>query len=96
MEATSLSSGSTIFTISTITNDLDPEQDLSNISNDPDKKKIHESCYNTAFQISLPFFIAGIGTIGAGLVLASVTVSPGIYYHFKICFIKNPKICSLH
>lgn len=35
----------------------------------------HEKWYHIMFQVSVPFFIAGIGTIGAGLVMATVTVS---------------------
>lgn len=35
----------------------------------------HEKWYHIVFQVSVPFFIAGIGTIGAGLVMAMVTVS---------------------
>lgn len=35
----------------------------------------HEKWYQILFQVSVPFFIAGIGTIGAGLVMAMVTVS---------------------
>lgn len=35
----------------------------------------HEKWYQIMFQVSVPFFIAGIGTIGAGLVMAMVTVS---------------------
>lgn len=46
----------------------------------PQKKKkrsrliTEEAWYQTGLQISVPFFIAGIGTIGAGLVLAKVKV----------------------
>lgn len=35
---------------------------------------IDEKWYQTTLQVSVPFFIAGIGTIGAGLVLSTVTV----------------------
>ncbi|CAB3379647.1 Hypothetical predicted protein [Cloeon dipterum] len=32
-----------------------------------------ESCWSTTLQVSVPFFIAGIGTIGAGLMLGMVS-----------------------
>ncbi|XP_076761218.1 solute carrier family 41 member 3 isoform X2 [Xylocopa sonorina] len=36
----------------------------------------NERWYQTTTQVAVPFFIAGIGTIGAGLVLAKVTTWP--------------------
>lgn len=72
----SLSSGSSIVTISSAANsDPDPEA-----PNDGDSKRkprdiLNERWQHTALQVSVPFFIAGIGTIGAGLVLDKVQVS---------------------
>lgn len=34
----------------------------------------HEKWYQTLIQISIPFLIAGIGTIGAGIILGRVDV----------------------
>lgn len=34
-----------------------------------------EKWYSVTVQVAVPFFIAGIGTIGAGVVLGNVTVS---------------------
>ncbi|XP_043253215.1 solute carrier family 41 member 1-like [Colletes gigas] len=52
----------------------DPDPDFRN---NPDgfgnNGHIDERWYHTTLQIAVPFFIAGIGTIGAGLVLAMVT-----------------------
>lgn len=70
----SLSSGSSIVTISSAANS-DPEA-----PNDSDPRRkprdiLNERWQHTALQVSVPFFIAGIGTIGAGLVLDNVQVS---------------------
>lgn len=35
----------------------------------------HEKWWQTTIQVSIPFFIAGIGTIGAGIILGRVEVS---------------------
>ncbi|XP_034933875.1 solute carrier family 41 member 1-like [Chelonus insularis] len=68
----SLSSGSSIVTISSAANsDPDPEANESN-SNRRRRNILDERWHHTALQVSVPFFIAGIGTIGAGLVLAKV------------------------
>jgi hypothetical protein len=40
----------------------------------PDHPK-HERSWSTALQVAVPFFIAGAGTIGAGLMLGKVEVS---------------------
>jgi solute carrier family 41 len=34
----------------------------------------HEKWWQTTIQVSIPFFIAGIGTIGAGIILGRVEV----------------------
>ncbi|KAK2587188.1 hypothetical protein KPH14_002933 [Odynerus spinipes] len=69
----SLSSGSSIVTISSVANS-DPDPDFRN---DPTgsgggRHLRTERWYHTTLQISVPFFIAGVGTIGAGLVLDRV------------------------
>lgn len=35
----------------------------------------HEKWWHTTIQVAIPFFIAGIGTIGAGIILGRVEVS---------------------
>lgn len=42
----------------------------------PEKKKLvtDEKWYETFFQVAIPFSIAGLGTIGAGIVLDNVQV----------------------
>ncbi|KZC07459.1 PREDICTED: solute carrier family 41 member 1-like [Dufourea novaeangliae] len=67
----SLSSGSSLVTISSVTNsDTDP--DFRNNPAGFGNNIQHEKWYQTTLQVAVPFFIAGIGTIGAGLVLAEV------------------------
>lgn len=82
----SLSSGSSIVTISSAAiSDPDPEAPGDN--NGPNGKRrnvLEERWQHTALQVSVPFFIAGIGTIGAGLVLARVEVNNSMYKYFKI------------
>lgn len=81
----SLSSGSSIVTISSITNS-DPDPFFPNgLDGHPEKKhsSLNEKWHHTTLQVSVPFFIAGIGTIGAGLVLAEVQVST--FFKMKIC-----------
>lgn len=49
---------------------------LSIVSIKSEKEKLdQEKWYQILLQVSVPFFIAGIGTIGAGIVLSEVTVS---------------------
>lgn len=85
----SLSSGSSIVTIVSVPNS-DPEQpEFPNDGNSPENKRrliADESCVHTSLQVSVPFFIAGIGTIGAGLVLSSVKASLSIcqYFYLKL------------
>ncbi|XP_017891664.1 solute carrier family 41 member 1-like isoform X1 [Ceratina calcarata] len=68
----SISSGSSLVTISSIENS-DPGPDFHNnpagFSGDINR---NEKWYQTTLQVAVPFFIAGIGTIGAGLVLDNV------------------------
>lgn len=73
----SLSSGCSIVTIASVSNS-EPDPDYPNgPEKHPEKKhsSLNEKWYETTLQVSVPFFIAGIGTIGAGLVLAEVQVS---------------------
>lgn len=35
----------------------------------------HEAWWQTTIQVAIPFFIAGIGTIGAGIILGRVEVN---------------------
>lgn len=71
----SLSSGSSIVTISSAANS-DPDPDCRNgAGGHGGESDIRtERWYHTILQVSVPFFIAGIGTIGAGLVLNEVKV----------------------
>lgn len=69
----SLSSRSSLVTTSSITNsDPDSDPNPNGFGNGAHR---NEQWHHTTLQISVPFFIAGIGTIGAGLVLAEVSVS---------------------
>lgn len=69
-----LSSGSSIVTISSIENS-DPDPDFHNNTDGFGNSGLRdERWYHTILQVAVPFFIAGIGTIGAGLVLAEVEV----------------------
>jgi len=68
----SLSSGSSIVTISS-TSVLDP--DAERTDSNGDKRDIrNEKWYHTILQVSVPFLIAGMGTIGAGRVLTTAKV----------------------
>ncbi|XP_012227264.1 solute carrier family 41 member 3-like [Linepithema humile] len=64
----SLSSGSSIVTITSVAVS-DPDPDYPNGSNENKKDIRNEKWYYTILQVSVPFFIAGMGTIGAGRVL---------------------------
>lgn len=44
-----------------------------------------EKWWQTTIQISIPFFIAGIGTIGAGIILGTVEVSCWRSYNRHMC-----------
>nr|XP_033338231.1 solute carrier family 41 member 1-like isoform X1 [Megalopta genalis] len=66
------SSGSSLVTISSVENS-DTNPDFPNNSDGfGNNTHRNERWYQTTLQVAVPFFIAGIGTIGAGLVLAEV------------------------
>ncbi|XP_053973537.1 solute carrier family 41 member 1-like isoform X1 [Hylaeus volcanicus] len=68
----SLSSGSSLVTISSIANS-DPDPDFHNHpAGFGNNTHANERWYQTTLQVAVPFFVAGIGTIGAGLVLDEV------------------------
>jgi len=71
----SLSSGSSIVTISSVAIS-DPDPDYRTGPNEHgDKRNIrNEKWYHTIVQVSVPFLIAGMGTIGAGRVLTTAKV----------------------
>ncbi|XP_046746024.1 solute carrier family 41 member 1-like [Diprion similis] len=92
----SLSSSSSIVTITSITNS-DPDPDFPGGSpGSGDKRKIvkAEKWYTTTLQISVPFFIAGIGTIGAGIVLSNVQNWP-VFVAISELFILVPALLGL-
>lgn len=43
-----------------------------------------EKWYQTTLQVSIPFFLAGIGTIGAGIILGRVEVSVAKFKHLVL------------
>lgn len=45
-----------------------------------DRPLIEEEWWKTTLQVSIPFFIAGIGTIGAGVILGRVEVSRNVFH----------------
>jgi len=69
----SLSSGSSIVTISSNTV-LDPDAERRKDLNGDARDIRNEKWYHTILQVSVPFFIAGLGTIGAGRVLTTAKV----------------------
>jgi len=70
----SLSSGNSIVTISSDAV-LDPDPERKDLGGHGDNKNIrNEKWYHTILQVSVPFLIAGLGTIGAGRVLTSAKV----------------------
>lgn len=71
----SLYSGNSIVTISSQAV-LDPDEEHHKIPNDlEDERDIRkEKWYHTILQVSIPFFVAGMGTIGAGRVLTIAKV----------------------
>ncbi|XP_011302542.1 solute carrier family 41 member 1 [Fopius arisanus] len=69
----SLSSGCSIVTISSVaTSEPDPASPNGQNSLGRCRSVLDERWQHTALQVSVPFFIAGVGTIGAGLVLGTV------------------------
>lgn len=71
----SLSSGSSIVTISSnavLDPDAERRKDLNGHGDGRDIR--NEKWYHTILQVSVPFFIAGLGTIGAGRVLTTAKV----------------------
>ncbi|KYN34705.1 Solute carrier family 41 member 2 [Trachymyrmex septentrionalis] len=72
----SLSSGNSIVTISSDAV-LDPDPERKDLGGHGDNKNIrNEKWYHTILQVSVPFLIAGLGTIGAGRVLTSAKNLP--------------------
>lgn len=45
------------------------------LANETQQLTKHERWYQTTLQVSIPFFLAGIGTIAAGVILGHVKVS---------------------
>lgn len=71
----SLSSGSSMVTISSVAiSDPDPDYRADPNGHGNKRNIRNEKWYHTILQVSVPFFIAGIGTIGAGRVLTSAKV----------------------
>ncbi|CAK9819272.1 Solute carrier family 41 member 1 [Anthophora plagiata] len=90
----SLSSGSSIVTISSVTNS-DPDPDFRNNADGFGNRTYRdERWYQTTLQVAVPFFIAGIGTIGAGLVLAEVKDWP-VFRAVSQLFILVPSLLGL-
>lgn len=54
----------------------------------------HEKWWETTLQISIPFFIAGIGTIGAGIILGRVEHWK-VFHHVTELFILVPALLGL-
>lgn len=75
--------GSTSGSLSSITTQsvASSEPDPNGVDGDGGEDKnivkhvIQEKWWQTTLQVSIPFFIAGIGTIGAGIILGRVEVS---------------------
>ncbi|XP_011637373.2 solute carrier family 41 member 3-like [Pogonomyrmex barbatus] len=84
----SVSSSSSIVTISSVAvSDPDPNFHKE-LSGQGDKRDIrNEKWYHTILQVSVPFLIAGMGTIGAGRVLADTKLLPA--------FIEVPQLLIL-
>lgn len=80
---------SSVVTISSDDAILDPDAERRKDPNDhkDDKVIINEKWYHTIMQVSLPFLIAGLGTIGAGRVLTTAKTMPA--------FLKVPQLMIL-
>ncbi|XP_029041639.1 solute carrier family 41 member 1-like isoform X1 [Osmia bicornis bicornis] len=90
----SLSSGSSLVTISSVENS-DPDPDFRNNSNGFGNNVFrNERWYQTTLQVAVPFFIAGIGTIGAGLVQADIKDWP-VFRAISQLFILVPPLLGL-
>ncbi|CAK1595506.1 unnamed protein product [Parnassius mnemosyne] len=81
--------------------------DLKSLGDPPDKKaaeadaekqplsgKKEERWWNTLMQVAVPFFIAGCGTIGAGLVLGSVR-NWEVFMNVSAIFVLVPSLSGL-
>ncbi|XP_015600056.1 solute carrier family 41 member 1 [Cephus cinctus] len=92
----SLSSGSSIVTIASVTNS-DPDPEFPNGHNHQRGRRrsvVEEKWYHTTLQVAVPFFIAGIGTIGAGLILEEVQRWP-VFVAISELFILVPALLGL-
>ncbi|XP_011880271.1 PREDICTED: solute carrier family 41 member 1 isoform X2 [Vollenhovia emeryi] len=77
----SLSSGSSIVTISSnATLDPDAERGKDQSGHGDERAVRDEKWYHTILQVSLPFLIAGMGTIGAGRVLTIAKNMPAFVH----------------
>lgn len=62
----------------------DDDQELGETIEKPELPGLQdEKWWHITIQVSIPFFIAGIGTIGAGIILGHVEVSCAIKYQQK-------------
>ncbi|XP_003702336.1 solute carrier family 41 member 3 isoform X1 [Megachile rotundata] len=90
----SLSSGSSLVTISSVENS-DPDPDFRNNTDGFGNNSFrNERWYHTTLQVAVPFFIAGIGTIGAGLVQDQVKDWP-VFKAVSQLFILVPPLLGL-
>ncbi|KAG5897819.1 hypothetical protein JTB14_011819 [Gonioctena quinquepunctata] len=53
-----------------------------------------EKWHNITIQVCIPFFIAGIGTIGAGLIMANVTEQP-VFKEIQALYVLVPALLGL-
>ncbi|KAG5895404.1 hypothetical protein JTB14_029416 [Gonioctena quinquepunctata] len=58
------------------------------------ERLVHEKWYAITLQVCIPFFIAGIGTIGAGIVMATVTEYK-VFVEVKALLILVPALLGL-
>ena len=56
-------------------------QNSENESGDTNLKAKNETSFSIAFEVLIPFLIAGLGTVGAGLLLDKVQVYLRLKYH---------------
>ena len=57
------------------------EQNSENETGDTNLKAKEETSFGIAFEVLIPFLIAGLGTVGAGLLLDKVQVYLRLKYH---------------